>query len=113
MPIVAQERPKITNGKTHHINSGCGEIGIVVNIVEGKVFEVFMETYKPGACMTCFAQALARSISLGLRAGVEITEYIKTLKGIRCNAPSLDEGLSISSCPDAMAQVLEMYVKES
>ncbi len=110
--MKAQERPKQLGGKTHHIETGCGEIGVTVNPLEGKVFEVFTQTMRPGSCMDCFSEALSRSISIGLRAGVDLSEYYKTLHEIKCNAPTFSEGIKIHSCPDAIAQVLKLYLEE-
>jgi ribonucleoside-diphosphate reductase alpha chain len=107
-----QERPKVLEGTTHHLDTGCGELGITVNKLEEKVFEIFTQTGRPGACIACFSEALSRSISLGLRAGVDLEEYYKTLNGIKCNAPTFSGGEKINSCPDAIAQVLKTYLKE-
>jgi len=111
--MKAQERPKILEGKTHKMNTGCGTIYVTVNQDNGKVFEVFAKLGKSGGCSACTTEALTRSISIGLRAGVELEEYYKTLKSISCNAPSLDEGVKVTSCPDAIAQVLALYIKET
>lgn len=111
--MKAQERPKVAEGKTHKINTGCGSIYVTVNQVDGKAFEVFAKLGKSGGCSACTTEALTRSISIGLRAGVELEEYYKTLKGISCNAPALDEGVKVLSCPDAIAQVIFLYLPET
>jgi len=107
-----QERPKSLEGMTHHLGTGCGELAITINELDGKVFEIFTQTGKPGSCAACFSEALSRSISLGLRAGVDLEEYHKTLHDIKCNAPTFSEGEQIFSCPDAIAKVLKLYIKE-
>jgi len=110
--MKAEPRPKSLEGVTHHLDTGCGELGITINKLEGKVFEIFTQTRRPGGCVACFSEALSRSISLGLRAGVELEEYHKTLHDIKCNAPTFSDGEKINSCPDAIAKVLKLYIKE-
>jgi ribonucleoside-diphosphate reductase alpha chain len=108
--MKAKERPKTISGTTHKVTTGCGSLYVTVNIDEGEVFEVFAKLGKAGGCSACTTEALTRTISIGLRAGVDISEYFKTLKGISCNAPGLDGGIKICSCPDAIAQVIEGYL---
>lgn len=108
--MKAKERPKTISGTTHKVTTGCGSLCVTVNIDDGEVFEVFAKLGKAGGCSACTTEALTRTISIGLRAGVDISEYIKTLKGISCNSPGLDEGIRICSCPDAIAQVMEGYL---
>ena len=111
--MKAKERPKTIPGETHKINTGCGSLYVTVNTDGGKVFEVFAKLGKSGGCSACTTEALTRSMSIGLRAGVELEEYHRTLKGISCNAQALDEGTKICSCPDAIAQVIQKYIKET
>jgi ribonucleoside-diphosphate reductase alpha chain len=110
--MKAQERPKSLPGFKHIADTGCGELEVIVNLLEDEVFEVFARSRKPGGCVECFSEALARSISLGLRAGVDLAEYYKTLHEIKCNMPTFSEGEQILSCPDAIAKVLKTYLKE-
>jgi ribonucleoside-diphosphate reductase alpha chain len=110
--MKAEERPKVLNGETHKEIVGCGHIYVTVNLHEGKVFEVFAEMGKAGGCVNGFNEALARSISIGLRAGVDLKEYWHTLNNIGCNSPTFSEGEKISSCPDAISRVLKLYIKD-
>ena len=110
--MKAQERPKTLDGKTHKENVGCGSLYITVNTLDGNVFEVFAEMGKSGGCVNSFNEALARTISIGLRAGVDLREYWHTLQNIGCHAPTWSEGDKICSCPDAIAKVLKLYLKE-
>jgi ribonucleoside-diphosphate reductase alpha chain len=107
-----KNRPKILDGKTYKVKTGCGNLYVSVNSDDEKVFEVFAKLGKSGGCPSCFTEALTRSISLGHRAGVELEEYVKDLSGIHCSNPTVFEGDTIKSCPDAISQVLKNFLKE-
>jgi len=109
--MKAQSRPKELNGKTHKVTTGCGSLYVTINVDENKqVFEVFAKLGKAGGCSACNTEALTRAISIGIRAGVDITEYWHTLVGVSCDRPTFTDGVKINSCPDAIAQVIEMYL---
>ncbi len=106
-------RPKQIEGVTIRINSGCGNMYVVINKVDGKIFEVFAHLGKAGGCAMSQLEATTRCITAGLRHGVPIEEYIKQLEFIRCTAPAfdqnpeVDEGEPILSCSDAIAKALK------
>ncbi len=110
--MKAQDRPKELTGKTHKLNTGCGHIYVTVNELENKPFEVFAKLGKAGGCSACQTEALTRCISVGLRSGVDLSEYHKTLEGIHCSSATFSEGEQILSCPDAIAKVLKTYLKQ-
>lgn len=107
-----KDRPKKLPGVTHKISTGCGNLYVTVNKHGDDVFEVFAKLGKAGGCSACTTEALTRSISLGLRAGVDLSEYQQTLENIGCIAPTFSDGTKINSCPDAIAKVLKLYIKE-
>ena len=100
------KRPKQLPGITERFSTGCGNIYVTITVQDGKPFEVFGTLGKEGNCPGCFLEALSRSITLGLRSGVPAEEYAKTLSGIRCPSPGLEDGISILSCPDAISRAL-------
>jgi ribonucleoside-diphosphate reductase alpha chain len=111
--MKAKSRPKELHGKTHKVQTGCGSLYVVVNLDdEGKVFEVFAKLGKSGGCSACTTEALTRTISIGLRSGVDLSEFYNTLLHISCASPTFTDGVKISSCPDAIAQVLKEYLAE-
>jgi ribonucleoside-diphosphate reductase alpha chain len=85
---------------------------VIITELEGKPFEVFCSLGKSGGCPRAFTEALGRSVSVGLRYDVPIDEYIKQLKDISCPTHALDDGIKISSCPDAIAKVLSQWSKK-
>lgn len=105
-------RPKVLSGKTVSINVGCGRMYITLNELDGKLYEVFIILGRSGACMMSQTETIGRLISLALREGASVEEIIDQLKGIRCVSATFSEGVQILSCADAIAHVLEEYLKE-
>jgi ribonucleoside-diphosphate reductase alpha chain len=106
------KRIKILPGNTEKMATGCGTMYVTLNFFEGKPFEVFSTLGKSGGCAAAYSEALARSISLGLRHNIPIEEYIKQLSGIHCPNRALEDGEFILSCPDAISKILKQRMEE-
>ena len=74
---------------------------------DGKPFEIFGTLGKAGGCSKCYAEAVTRCITLGLRYGIPASEFIKQLENIACPSPTLEDGIRVLSCPDAIAKVMK------
>ena len=108
------ERPKVLNGKTVKIKTGCGNLYVTVNLNSSQPVEVFARLGKAGGCSNSQNEALTRAISLGLKSGVPVEEYVNELKGLQCPNPNMfPKEDRILSCPDAIAKVLEEYCEET
>ena len=104
-------RPKQVPGRTFKVDTAqCGEITITVNLP----WESFCRIGNPGGCQNVWAEAVARCISIGLRCGVPVEEYIEQLKDLKCPSPSVkglpDDKLFIS-CPDSIARTLSKCIE--
>ena len=107
------KRPAVVESKTTEVRTGCGNLFVIVGTIEGKIVELFATLGKAGGCSICQNEALCRSISLGLRHGVPVKEYIKGLMSIQCPSPSGFGQARVLSCPDAIAKVLSMTEEEN
>jgi len=102
-----RKRPKVTHGCSVKVTTGCGSIYITPCKDSSSLIEVFATLGKAGGCAKCQLEAITRSISLGLKYGIPVKEFIDELKGLRCPLPVWEDGKQILSCPDAIAVVLE------
>lgn len=108
---VYKSRPRSTDSKTIQLDTGCGHLYVTLGRVDGKPFEVFAKLGHSGSCELALSEALCRSISIGLRAGVDINHYIKHLTGIQCPKPlPFPRDVKNLSCVDALAQGLRQLL---
>lgn len=106
------KRPKTLTATTIKTPTGCGSMNVVVTELENIPFEVFCVLGKSGGCSRAYAEAVGRCISVGLRYGVPVSEYVKQLENIACPSPGMEDGTKILSCPDAIAKVLKEWDKK-
>lgn len=85
---------------------------ITLNLYDGKPFEVFATIGRSGRSTTAKTEAIGRLVSLALRSGIEVGEIVKQLKGIGGEYPVSGKGGLVLSVPDAIARVLERYLKD-
>lgn len=110
--IVPRSRPPVTMGFTEKVRIGCGNLYITVNYDEHGICEVFTNTGRTGGCPSQ-SEATARLVSIALRSGIKSQVLIEQLKGIRCPSTIRQEGMSVTSCPDAIAKAIEKVIKAS
>lgn len=103
--ITPRPRPDVTRGFTEKVKIGCGTLYITTNYDENGICEVFTSTGKAGGCPSQ-SEATARLVSIALRSGISIEEVYDQLKGIRCPSTIRQQGMSCTSCPDAIARVV-------
>jgi ribonucleoside-diphosphate reductase alpha chain len=107
-----RKRPKVTRGVTERVNTGCGYIYVTVNFDQQGISEVFSTLGKAGGCAAAQLEAISRLTSVALRSGIDIDSIVKHLRGIRCPSIAWEQGHAILSCADAIASVLEKYIKK-
>jgi ribonucleoside-diphosphate reductase alpha chain len=110
--LSPRKRPKVTRGVTERVNTGCGYIYVTVNFDSQGISEVFSTLGKAGGCAAAQLEAISRLTSLALRSGIDIDSIVKHLRGIRCPSIAWEQGHAILSCADAIASVLEKYIRE-
>ena len=104
--LKPRPRPEITSGFTERMKIGCGNLYVTVNYDENGICEVFTSTGKAGGCPSQ-SEATARLASIALRCGVAPEEIITQLRGIRCPSTIRQSGMKCTSCPDAIAKVVQ------
>jgi len=105
-----RRRPEITKGFTERVRTGCGNLYITVNYDKDGICEVFTSTGKGGGCPSQ-SESTARLVSTAIRSGVSVEEIYNQLKGIRCPSTVRVQGLNCTSCPDAIAKVIQKVAR--
>ncbi len=108
--IRPRERQKVTYGRTEKFKIGCGNLYITVNSDDHGICEVFTSLGRAGGCPSQ-SEATSRLISLGLRSGVDVSEIIEQLRGIRCLSSIKSKQAEVLSCPDAIARAIKRYLE--
>jgi ribonucleoside-diphosphate reductase alpha chain len=108
-----RRRPKRTTAFVEKMTTGCGNMYVTVASDDKGLCELFVSLGKAGGCASAQLEAIGRLVSMSLRSGIDPTEVVKMLKGIRCPSIAWEEGKSILSCADAIATVLENYIKSA
>lgn len=109
--LEPRKRPEVTFGRTEKLKTGCGNLYITLNHDEAGLFEIFTQMGKSGGCAAAQSEAIARLVSLALRANVNPESIIKNLRGLRCSHPAWVNGGMVLSCPDAIGLAMESYLK--
>lgn len=102
-----RKRPKQTTSESHKIPTGCGTLYVTPGWDGDSLIEVFASLGKSGSCPRAMLEAITRSLSLGLKYGIPIEEYIKEFEDIKCPNRVWEDGVQIMSCADAVAKVLK------
>ncbi|MFT4923355.1 MAG: ribonucleoside-diphosphate reductase alpha chain, partial [Haloarculaceae archaeon] len=108
-----RDRPDVLQGVTQRIDTGYGKL--YVNINEDpeadRPFELFANIGNSGGFTASFTEALAKTISTALRAGVDPQEIAEELQGIRSPKVAWDKGEQIQSIPDAIGTAMRRYLE--
>ena len=100
-------------GKTIKDTTPWGSIYVTLNFDGKDPFEIFVNVGKSGSEMKAMTEALSRVISIGLRSGCSLEDFIDTLKGLSGKEYwmlNCDENHVARSIPDAIALLLEKLI---
>ncbi|MFB6116956.1 adenosylcobalamin-dependent ribonucleoside-diphosphate reductase [Halosegnis sp.] len=107
-------RPDQLHGVTQRIETGYGKLYVTINEdpETSEPFELFANTGHSGGFTNSFTDALAKTISVALRSGVDPNEIVDKLNGIRSPKVAWDKGEQINSIPDAFGVALRRYLDD-
>ncbi len=108
--LTPRPRPSVTIGVTEKVKIGCGNLYVSVNSDEYGLCEVFTTPGRHGGCASQ-SEATSRLISIALRSGVPVDVIVEQLQGIRCPACLRREGITVTSCPDAIGKAIKKYLE--
>jgi len=107
-----QSRPDLLHGVTQRVDTGYGKLYVTINEdpERERPFELFANTGNSGGFTGSFTEALAKTISVALRSGVDPAEIADKLQGIRSPKVAWDKGEQVNSIPDAFGTALRRYL---
>jgi ribonucleoside-diphosphate reductase alpha chain len=110
-----KERPGlVVFGRTIKESTPWGSIYITLNFDGTDPFEIFITVGKSGSELKAMTEALSRVISIGLRSGSKLEDFIDTLKGLSGKEYwmfGFDESHVARSIPDAIAVLIEKLIE--
>ncbi|MBN2255769.1 MAG: vitamin B12-dependent ribonucleotide reductase [Deltaproteobacteria bacterium] len=107
---VKRERPKVLQGWTYQMQTGCGPLYVTLNENSTGLFELFTTMGKAGGCAASQNEAIGRMVSLAWRSGIQARQVIKQLQGISCHSPSGFGESKVLSCADAVAKAIQSHM---
>jgi len=107
---LKRRRPKVLEGKTFKMETGCGSLYVTINKDEQGLFELFNTMGKAGGCAASQCEAIGRLVSLAWRSGIGADPVIKQLRGISCHKPKGLGNSKILSCSDAIARAIQLCI---
>ncbi len=102
-------------GKTIKQKTPWGSMYVTLNFDGTDPFEVFATIGKSGSELNAMTEALSRAISIGLRSGGKLEDFIATLKGLSGKEYwvfDYDDTHIARSIPDAIAMLLEKLIEK-
>jgi ribonucleoside-diphosphate reductase alpha chain len=110
LTVIKRERPKVLQGWTYQMQTGCGPLYVTVNESSTGLFELFTTMGKAGGCAASQNEAIGRMVSLAWRSGIQARQVIKQLQGISCHSPSGFGQSKVLSCADAVAKAIQSHM---
>lgn len=105
--------PKTREGVTVRFTVDAFKGYLTINEIDGRPVEVFIRIAKEGSTVSGLLNALCIAISIGLRSGAEVMDYVRSFKDMRFTPSGygdLGDGetqVIVHSFVDAIAKILE------
>lgn len=112
---VKQRSTRIVFGKTIKDRTPWGSLWVTLNYDSNEPFEVFASLGKSGSELKAMTEAISRVISIGLRSGCRLEDFIGTLRGISGKEYWMfdcDDDEMVRSIPDAVALLLQKLIEQ-
>ena len=110
-----KERPGlVVFGKTIKDSTPWGSLYVTLNFDGIEPFEIFISIGKSGSELKAMTEALSRVISIGLRSGCKLEDFIDTLKGLSGKEYwmlGFDDDHIARSLPDAIAVMMDKLIE--
>lgn len=113
-PRVRRRPSPVVFGKTIKDTTPWGSLFITLNYDGVQPFEVFASLGKSGSELKAMTEALSRVISIGLRSGGRLEDFIGTLRGISGKEYWMfdcDDDTVVRSIPDALAILMNKLIE--
>lgn len=110
LPSLSIDRPKELSGRTYLCQSGCCQLYVTVNLMEGKPMEVFIRTVGNRGC-DANSNALGRAISTALQNGVPYGKFVKQFAKVNCISAIKNPASEGHSCADVVGRCIELSAK--
>lgn len=110
------KRPRLVSSQTHAVQTGCGQLYVILGTYKGRLLEVFLVTGNAdesadqgerAQCMRAQCEALGRMLSLALRCRVDPAEIVDQLASIRCDKQRGLGPAAVLSCADGISRVIK------
>ena len=111
---VRQRSTPIVYGKTIKDKTPWGSLWVTLNYDGNDPFEVFASLGKSGSELKAMTEAISRVVSIGLRSGGHLEDFIGTLRGISGKEYWMfdcDDNEMVRSIPDAVALLLQKLIE--
>ena len=112
-PRVKARPGLVVFGKTIKDTTPWGSIYVTLNLDGKEPFEIFINVGKSGSELKAMTEALSRVISIGLRSGCSLEDFIDTLRGLSGKEYWMlnsDDDHVARSIPDAIALLLDKLI---
>jgi hypothetical protein len=101
------------DGKLVKEGTVCGILSAMIYKEDNNILDIATKTNYRNNCNMAFLEAISKSIKIGIKNGVKISEYVNELQHMPCNDSNKFQGDSLESCPNALSIILSQFEENS